>query len=384
VHHTAAFMAANMSLAMEDTDKIKILVEDSIDVCGLTILPPDINESHFRFTPEGAAPSVTNKRVTNIRYGLGGVKGSGENAINAIIAARQSGGKFKDLFDFCKRVDKKQINRRTIESLIRAGAMDCFGVDRAVLLASVSFAIEVADQAAASANQVSLFGGDDSDMVAPPEYVKAIAWTDRQKLAEEKIALGYYLSGHMFDSYAQEVRRFAKTKLKDLEPSREPRMLCGVITGVRTQLTQRGKILIVALDDKTGVVEVTIYNELFEQYKNIFKEDEFLLVVGKVSEDRFNGGLRITAEKVFDIAASRIHYGHKLEMDLATGVPPAKIAEVLQPYRQQDGLPVSLRVKPQGVPCILQLGDDWRVAPSDQLKQALELTLGAKDVAVEY
>jgi DNA polymerase-3 subunit alpha len=94
--------------------------------------------------------------------------------------------------------------------------------------------------------------------------------------------------------------------------------------------------------------------------------------------------LRITAEKVFDIAASRIHYGHKLEMDLATGVNPARIAEVLQPYRQQDGLPVSLRVKPQGVPCILQLGDDWRVAPSDQLKQALELTLGAKDVAVEY
>jgi DNA polymerase-3 subunit alpha len=384
VHHTAAFMAANMSLAMEDTDKIKILVEDSIDVCGLTILPPDINESHFRFTPEGPAPSVTGKRVTNIRYGLGGVKGSGQNAIEAIVAARKSGGKFKDLFDFCKRVDKKQMNRRTIESLIRAGAMDCFGVDRAVLLASVSFAIEVADQAAASANQVSLFGGDDSDMVAPPEYVKATPWTDRQKLSEEKIALGYYLSGHMFDSYAQEVRRFAKTKLKDLEPSREPRMLCGVITGVRTQLTQRGKILIVALDDKTSVVEVTIYNELFEQYKNIFREDEFLLVVGKVSEDRFNGGLRITAEKVFDIAASRIHYGHKLEMDLVTSVSPAKIAEVLQPYRQENGLPVSLRVKPQGVPCTLQLGDDWRVAPSDALKLALELTLGAKDVAVEY
>ncbi|TFW31946.1 DNA polymerase III subunit alpha [Massilia horti] len=384
VHHTAAFMAANMSLAMEDTDKIKILVEDSIDVCGLTILPPDINESQFRFTPEGPPPSVTGKRVTNIRYGLGGVKGSGENAINAIIAARESGGKFKDLFDFCKRVDKKQINRRTIEALIRSGAMDCFGVDRAVLLASVSFAIEVADQAAASANQVSLFGGDDSDLVAPPEYVKATPWTERQKLAEEKIALGYYLSGHMFDSYATEVRRFTKTKLSDLEPSREPRMLCGVITGVRTQLTQRGKILIVALDDKTGVVEVTVYSELFEAHKNIFKEDDFLLVVGKVSEDRFNGGLRITAEKVYDIAAARIHYGHKLEMDLSCDVNPAKLAEILQPYRQQDGLPVSLRIKPQGVPCTVQLGDGWRVAPSDALKQELELALGAKDVAVDY
>jgi len=384
VHHTAAFMAANMSLAMEDTDKIKILVEDSIDMCGLTILPPDVNESQFRFTPEGPPPSVTGKPVKNIRYGLGGVKGAGQGAIEAIIAARESGGKFKDLFDFCKRVDRKQINRRTVESLIRAGAMDCFGVDRAVLLASVAFAVEVADQAAASANQVSLFGGDDSDLVAPPDYVKATPWTDRQKLSEEKTALGYYLSGHMFDSYAAEVRRFAKTKLKDLEPSRDPRMLCGVITGVRTQLTQRGKILIVSLDDKSGVVEVTIYNELFEQHKNVFREDEFLLVVGKVSEDRFNGGLRITAEKVFDIATARIQYGHKLEMDVACTIAPAKLAEILQPYRHEHGLPVSLRVTPQGIPCILQLGDAWRVAPSDELKYALELQLGAKDVAVEY
>jgi len=384
VHHTAAFMAANMSLAMEDTDKIKILVEDAIDVCKLTLLPPDVNESQYRFTPEGEPKSVTGKQVSNIRYGLGGVKGAGQGAIEAIIAARKDGGKFKDLFDFCKRVDRKQINRRTIESLIRAGAMDCFNVDRAILLASVSFAMEVAGQEAAAANQVSLFGGDDSDLVAPPEYVKATPWTDRQKLAEEKIALGYYLSGHMFDSYAQEVRRFAKTRLKDLEPSRDPRMLCGVITGVRTQMTQRGKILIVALDDKTGVVEVTVYNEVFEANKNIFKEDEFLMVVGKVSEDRFNGGLRITAEKVFDIAASRIHYGHKLEMDLACTASTAKLAEVLAPYKNPDGLPVSLRIKPQNVDCIVQLGDEWRVAPSDALKQALELTLGAKDVAVEY
>jgi DNA polymerase-3 subunit alpha len=154
--------------------------------------------------------------------------------------------------------------------------------------------------------------------------------------------------------------------------------------GVRTQMTQRGKILIVSLDDKTAVVEVTVYSEVFEANKNIFKEDEFLLVVGKVSEDRFNGGLRITAEKVFDLATSRIQYGHKLEMTLSCDVAPAKIAEVLQPYRNPNGLPVSMRIKPQGVECTLQLGDEWRVAPSDALKQALELTLGAKEVAVEY
>ena len=382
-HHPAAFMAANMSLAMEDTEKVKILVEDSIDICGLTILPPDINKSDFRFMPDGPPPSVTGKKVTQIRYGLGACKGAGQNAIEAIIAARTAGGPFTSLFDFCKRVDKKQINRRTIESLIRAGAFDGLNIDRAILLASVSFAMECADQEAKAANQVSLFGGDDSDLVAPPEYVKAAPFTDRQKLAEEKIALGFYLSGHMFDSFAPEARRFARTKLAELEPSREPRMLCGVITGIRPQMTQRGKILIVTLDDKTAVVEVTVYAEVFEENKKMFKDDEFLAVVGKVSEDRFSGGLRISAEKVFDITAARVSYGKQLGLALPTSVDARKMAEVLGPHRHADGLPVSARITPQGVSCTLQLGEAWRVAPSDELTLALQ-QLGAREVAVEY
>jgi len=383
-HHPAAFMAANMSLAMEDTEKVKILVEDAIDICGLTILPPDINKSDFRFMPDGPPPSVTGKKVTQIRYGLGACKGAGQNAIEAIIAARTAGGPFTSLFDFCKRVDKKQINRRTIESLIRAGAFDCLAIDRAILLATVTFAMECADQEAKAANQVSLFGGDDSDLVAPPEYVKAAPFTDRQKLAEEKIALGFYLSGHMFDSFAPEARRFARTKLAELEPSREPRMLCGVITGIRPQMTQRGKILIVTLDDKTAVVEVTVYSEVFEENKRMFKDDEFLAVVGKVSEDRFSGGLRISAEKVFDIVTARINYGKQLGMALPSSVDVRKMAEVLAPHRHADGLPVSARITPQGVGCVVQLGEAWRVAPSDELQLALQQVLGAKDVAIEY
>ena len=383
-HHTAAFIAANLSLAMDDTDKIKILVEDAIDVCGLTLLPPDINLSDYRFTPDGPPPSVSGQRVSKVRYGLGAVKGSGQSAIEAIIAARDKGGPFVSLFDFCKRVDKRQINRRTIESLIRGGAFDVFGIDRAVLLASVGFAMECAEQDARAANQVSLFGGDDSDMVAPPDYVKATPWTDKQKLAEEKIALGFYLSGHMFDTYAPEARRFARTKLADLEPSREARMMAGVITGLRTQMTQRGKIVIVTLDDKSGTVEVTVYNELFDQNRRIFKEDEFLAVVGKVSEDRFSGGLRITAEKAFDIVAARIQYGRQLGLALPSTLESKRIREVLAPHRAESGLPIAARISPQGVSCTLQFGDEWRVAPSDELQLALEQMLGAKEVAVEY
>jgi DNA polymerase-3 subunit alpha len=379
-HHPAAFMAANLSLAMDDTDKIKILVEDAVDICGLKLLPPDINRSEYRFTPVGEP----GKKAMQIRYGLGAVKGSGQGAIEAVIAARNAGGPFISLFDFTKRVDRKQINRRTIEALVRAGAFDCFGVDRAILLASVSLAMEGAEQAQASINQVSLFGGDDSDLEQPIEYVKVAPWSEKQRLTEEKSALGFYLSGHLFNAYADEVRKFVRTKLSSLEPSREPRLMAGVISGVRTQMTQRGKIVIISLDDSTAVVEVTVYNELYDAHRNLFKEDEFLAVLGKVSEDRFSGGLRITAEKVMDIAAARIQFGRQFSFTLSERIDPLQFRNILTPFRTEAGLPLTLRYLQQGVGCEIRLADDWRVTPDDALRQALLERLGVQGAAVDY
>jgi DNA polymerase-3 subunit alpha len=381
-HHPAAFMAANLSLAMDDTDKIKILVEDAIDVCGLKLLPPDINLSDYRFTPAGEP----GKKATQIRYGLGAVKGSGQNAIEAIVAARQSGGPFTDLFDFVKRVDKRQINRRTIESLIRAGAFDCFNVDRATLVASVSFAMECAEQAEASANQVSLFGGDDNDDMKP-EYVKTAPWTEKHKLTEEKLALGFYLSGHPFDAYAEEARRFARAKLASIEPAREPKLIAGVISAMRTQMTQRGKMVIVTLDDSTATVDVTVYNELYDSNKHLFKEDEFLAVQGKVSEDRFSGGLRITAEKVMDIGAARTQYGRQFVLSLSSTakmIDAAQLKSMLSSYRSESGLPLSLRYMRDGIRCEILFGNEWRVQPSDGLQVSLVERLGRESVTVEY
>ncbi|WP_050478445.1 DNA polymerase III subunit alpha [Herbaspirillum rhizosphaerae] len=379
-HHPAAFMAANLSLAMDDTEKIKILVEDALDVCGLGLLPPDINLSDYRFTPVGEP----GKKAMQIRYGLGAVKGSGQSAIEAIIAARQEGGAFKDLFDFAKRVDKRQINRRTVDSLIRAGAFDCFGVDRAILQASVGLAWENAEQLEASANQVSLFGGDDSDLETPLEYVEVRPWTDKQRLTEEKTALGFYLSGHLFDAYEKEVRQFVRTKISSLEPSRDPRSLAGIITGIRVQMTQRGKLLIVSLDDGSGTVDVTVYGELAEPNKAFFKEDELLIVQGKVSEDRFNGGLRISAEKVMDIGAARIQYGQRVVVSLNKSIDPAYLRDTLSTYRQEQGLPFVMKYVQSGVGCEVVLGDAWRVVPSDGLQSSLRESFGQEAVVVEY
>lgn len=378
-HHPAAFMAANLSLAMDDTDKIKILVEDAVDVCGLTLLPPDVNLSDYRFTPVGAA----GKRATQIRYGLGAVKGSGQGAIEAIVAARAV-GPFTDLFDFAKRVDKRQINRRTIDSLIRAGAFDCFGRDRAVLLASVGLALEAAEQHEAAINQVSLFGGEDGIEEAGPEYVKTASWSEKQKLTEEKAALGFYLSGHLFTAYAEEVRRFARTRLANLEASREPRMMAGIISAIRVQMTQRGKMIIVTLDDASGTVDVTVYSEIFDANKRLFKEDEFLAVQGKVAEDRFSGGLRITAEKVMDIAAARIQFGKQIALSCSGQRDAAQIREWLAPYRSDSGLPFLLRYTGSGAGCELRFAADWKVLPADGLKDSLAEKLGGNCVEFEY
>ncbi|TWC67247.1 DNA polymerase III subunit alpha [Herbaspirillum sp. SJZ099] len=379
-HHPAAFMAANLSLAMEDTDKVKILIEDAIDVCKLAILPPDINLSDYRFMPVGEP----GKKATQIRYGLGAVKGAGQNAIESILEARKDGGPFKDLFDFAKRVDKKQINRRTIDSLIRAGAFDCFKVDRAILQASVNLAWESAEQAEKSANQVSLFGGDDSDLEAPLEYVQVTPWSDKQRLTEEKGALGFYLSGHLFSAYEKEVRRFVRTKISSLEPSREPRSMAGIITAVRVQMTQRGKLVICTLDDGTGVIEATIYNEVFEPFKHLIKEDELLVVQGRVSEDRFNGGLRVSAEKVMDLGAARIQYGVRMVVQINKAVDTALLRDTLSAHRQEQGLPFVMRYLQPDAGCEVVLGDAWRINPSDSLQSSLVASFGKEAVIVEY
>lgn len=381
VHHPAAFMAANLSLTMDDTDKVKVLVEDALEICGLTLLPPDVNLSEYRFVPVGEP----GKKAMQIRYGLGAVKGSGQAAIEAIVAARQE-GPFTDLFDFARRVDKHQINRRTIESLIRAGAFDCFGVDRAILLASVGRAIEGAEQAAAAANQVSLFG-DDSEVEGTPEYARVAPWSEKQKLTEEKAALGFYLSGHLFHAYAEEARKFARTKLSSLEPAREPKLIAGVIAAVRTQMTQRGKMVIVTLDDASATVDVTVYNELYDANKRLFKEDEFLAVQGKVSEDRFFGGLRITADKVMGIVEARSQYGRQVALSLERAPEnwdSARWRSLLVPHLSETGLPLVIRYRRGDAGCELSLDLAWRVAPGDALQGALAESFGRDAVVVEY
>src|SRR5690606_5533825 len=207
VYHPAEFLAATMSSDMDDTDEVQIFWKDCL-ANGIEVLPPDVNASAYRFEPVADEHMAKGQPPRTMRYGLGAVKGTGQGAVEEIIRARTQDGPFKSLFDFCRRVDRHTVNRRTIEALIRAGAFDTIDTNRAALLATISSAIEAAEQAERSANQVSLFDDDSNDIVEG-ESAKVAPWNLQEQLTQEKSALGFFFSGHLFDAWRDEVRRFA-------------------------------------------------------------------------------------------------------------------------------------------------------------------------------
>jgi DNA polymerase III subunit alpha len=307
-HYTAEFYCANMTIEMDDTDKLKVLVEDAQNNFGITFEPPDVNRGVYRFEP------VSDKVV---RYGLGAVKGTGQQAIEAIIVARQDGGAFTSLFDFTARVDRSKINKRTIEALIKAGAFDSLSLNRASMLASVELAMDFAETQEANANQGGLFDmGDDShgSSTQEPEYVQATPWGVKERLTYEKTAVGFYMSGHLFDEVEREVRQFVRLKIDDLIDSREPKLLAGIVSDLRVINGNRGKLAIFKLDDKSAVIEATADEALINANRNTLKDDELIIVQGKAQPDRFSGGLRLNITAIYDLATARAKFGKYLRV----------------------------------------------------------------------
>jgi DNA polymerase-3 subunit alpha len=377
-HHPAAFMAATLSSEMADTDKVQFFVADAVS-CGLTFLPPDVNRSRYRFAPVDAK---------TIRYGLGAIKGTGESAIGAIVRAREAGGDFADLFDFCKRIDKRVANRRVIEALVRAGAFDSIDERRAVLMASVGIALEAAEQAERNALQAGLFdtGGGAAQ---PLQLIDAAPWSERERLLNEKQVLGFFLSGHPYNEVRAELSAFIRRPLAALEPQKEPVLLAGLVTATRTQMTRRGKMVVVSLDDGTAQLELTVFNELYEAERAKIREDEVLVVEGKVSRDDFSGGLRVNADRLLTLAEARGRHARALRLGLNGKVSRGdtaaaeKLRVLLAPYRNGP-CPVRVRYRNAQAECELPLGESWRVRLEDELLAGLQQWLQAENVEVVY
>ncbi|AMO24611.1 DNA polymerase III subunit alpha [Ramlibacter solisilvae] len=366
VHYTAEFYCANMTVEMDDTDKLKVLFEDARDNFGIGFEAPDINRGVYRFEP------VSDKLI---RYGLGAVKGTGQQAIDAIVDARQAGGPFQSLYDFCVRIDRSRVNKRTVEALIKAGAFDSLQLNRASLLASLDLAFDFAAATDANANQGGLFDMDDSHAASTqePPLVEATPWGVRERLGFEKMAIGFFLSGHLFDEVALEVRRFAKRAIDDLIDSREPQLLAGIVSNFREINGQRGRLAIFKLDDKSGTIEATADEAVINAHRNLLKDDELVIVMGKMQPDRFNGGFRLSITQAWDLPTARCRFGKFLRVAV-NGVAPdiKRLLRDFPPRREQTehgellrGLPVRLALKREGAQAEIQLGDEARFFPTD-------------------
>ncbi len=373
-YHCAAFMAATLSSDMDNTDTVKIFYEDTV-ANKVKVLGPDVNASAYRFEPVDR---------DTIRYGLGAVKGTGEQAVNVILKAREEGGPFKDLFDFCQRCDKRMVNRRTIEALIRAGAFDGLDDNRHKLLASVGIAMEFAEQSEKNAMQSSLFDLEDVAEEHAPQYVDMPPWDERSRLMEEKTALGFFFSGHPYDTYRPELARFIRRPLNRLEPAKEFQTLAGIVVGVRTQMTRRGKMLFVQLDDGTGMVEISIFNELFEAERRKIVTDAILIVEGKVSHDDFSGGNRVVAERLMTLGEARARFAKHLRLNFAQTADAQRLRTLLHPFTPGGSAPVRLRYRQSRAECELVLGRDWQVNLDDELLEALSVWLQPENAVVVY
>ncbi|MBK6323094.1 MAG: DNA polymerase III subunit alpha [Burkholderiales bacterium] len=389
VHYTAEFFCANMTVEMDDTDKLKVLFEDAQRM-GLSFEPPNINRGKHRFEP------ISNKEI---RYGLGAIKGTGQQAIDAIVAAREGKGPtgeegpFTSLFDFARRVDRSRLNKRCVDALIKAGAFDTLQLNRASLVASIDRAFDFAAATAANANQVGLFdmGGDDDhgSSTQEPDLVAAMPWGIKERLTYEKTAVGFYLSGHLFDEVTLEVRRFAKRQLDEVLDTREPQLLAGIVTDLRVINGQRGKLGLFKLDDKSAVLEARADEALLIAHKNQLKDDEIIIVMGKVQNDRFSGGKQLTVTQIWSLEQARCRFGKYLRVAVdarADGKGP-DVARLLREFPAQKeetghgelirGLAVRLAIQRElqpaqgvedactGAVAELQLGDNARFYPSD-------------------
>lgn len=381
-HFPAAFLAAAMSADMDNTDKIVTLVNDAREQ-GLEISPPDVNRGFYHFTISGEKTII---------YGLGAIKGVGEAAIESIIEIRNKKGIFKDLFHFCIEVVSKKVNRRVLEALIKAGALDCFGSHRAELMANLEEAIKSSEQAErdSQAGQNDMFGGP-VDLERTSNVMKSVnPWPENHLLKEEKEILGMYLSGHPYQQYHKELSVAVRTKLSKvaITPKGRTVIIAGLISAVRIITTKSGsRIILVTIDDQSAQFVINIKQELYQQCASYLVKDRILIVEGEVSFNEFQQQLTMRAKQLWDITSFRESRAKSLslfvEQQKVCDDFSVRLKQQIAPY-VGGTCPISIQFKANDAKAVLDLGETWCVRPSDELLYRLEDLVGKGKVNCVY
>jgi len=394
-HFPAPFMAAVLSADMDNTDKVVTLIDECRHM-ELEVVPPDINRSGYAFTVEGD---------TTVIYGLGAIKGVGEAAIEVMIHERLANGPFTSLVDLCRRMDSRKVTRRVYEALIRCGALDQIGTNRASLSHQLPEAIKSAEQHLrdSAAGQSDMFGSvaapveSEAPLLSTPDIDE---WLEEQRLAGEKETLGLYLTGHPIDRYREELTSMITAPLADLAAETPPAgggrqrgnektiVLAGLVVELRTRNTQSGgRMAFLTLDDRTARMEIRVFSKVFDQYRALMSNDTILVVQGTLAFDDFSGSMRVNANKIFDVDQAREIYARRLVVSI--GAQKAgngfvgSLADVLTPYREGN-CPVGIQYRGPTAQAHMTLGEEWRVHPTDELLHRLRELAGESQVRVVY
>ena len=378
-YYPSEFMAAVLTSEMQNTDSIVFLIDDC-RINGLEVFPPSINMSFYQFHASDEKTIV---------YGLGAIKGVGEAAMQSVIDSRLQDGPYKDLFDFCHRIDLKKINKRTLEALIRSGALDCLGIDRASIMAQLPEAVQAADQARSNRETgiMDLFGEVEEVQRKPAKPVKP--WSDEVRLKGEKDTLGLYLTGHPIDVYRPELKSFIPVRINELTPTR--RGVTTVFAGLVVDVANFPNRMMVTLDDGTARIEVSANHERFQRFKDIIQADRVVVIEGEIYEregyDRPMG--RLT--KAFSLNEIRQKRANSIQIKLAaehlTQSLSSDLQKILLPFCNVDmcnHIPMQLQIDYPYASAEVHLGLNWKVAPQDELLAKLRDYFGKDVIHIEY
>ena len=380
-HYPAAFMAAVLTSDMQNTDKVVTFIEECREM-QLQLILPDVNQSQFGFTVNAEQAVV---------YGLGAVKGVGEGPIEAIVSAREEGGPFIDLFDFCQRVGVKRLNKRVLEALVRCGAFDGLQVPagRSVLMASIEDAMKSADQQASNeaAGMLDMFGEMEAASAATTDvyerYRDLYDWTLKERLKGEQETLGLFVTGHPFDEYEEEVRAYVSTKLKDIRDNKNTQRLAGLVVDVRYMKNKRGdNMCFVTLDDRSGRLEVGFFGEELEAYRDLLEKDQVLVIEALIAIDNYNGGYRATGRGAVNIDKARLRHAKAVQIALHPTAAVEQLPQLLEPL--ENGCPVVLNYQNAQARCQVLLGQQWQVNPSDEMLLNLRRAYGEDAVQLVF
>jgi len=372
-HHTAAFMAAALSSDMDHTDKVVILMAECRDL-KLEVAAPDINRCEYHFVP------VSHDKIF---YGLGAIKGVGQSALESVLAARDEGEAFTDLFDLCARIDGRKVNRRTMEALIKSGGLDTLGQHRAALMAALPGAVNTAEQQSqdATAGQSDMFGIS-APATVKPDIQDVPEWPEEQRLIGERDTLGLYLSGHPYNRYREELKQIIETPIQELNPTVDRSVwVAGLIVAIRTLNTQRGKkMAFVTVDDNTARIEISIMGELLNSERNTIHKDNVVAIHGQVSVDDYSGGFQMRAEKIYDIDTLRSRLVAKINIEtdeqaLKSGLPD-EMDDMLRPFIGGGSEIILSYQRQNGQRADIQLGSKWKVKPTEALVSLFESKFG--------